>query len=263
VIRPWHPGSLLYTDVGAMTVTGSPADVAYGSFPVTASEPLTMSFDARADEPVTLWVLIQAWDDTHRRVVYDEAFQTTTSSWSPFVLTARLPSDAARAAVAIYAPTGTWQLDDLFVGQAPTNAIPGGGGTQQLLYAQDFSSVPPDGEIEPWHEGSELTAEHGVMTVSGRPADLIHGAFGVTAGTLTFAFDARSYEDLSLRIVVQAWDASGNLIVFQRKRQTIANDWDRAAMDVVLPADVAMAAVSVSTIKGTWEIDNIAVTLDG
>ena len=256
---------MLTADSGALTVTGSPADVVYGSFAVTPNDPLTMTFDARSDEPVTLWLLIQAWDETHRRVVYDEAFQATTSTWSHFVLTARLPSNAVRAAVAVYAPAGTWQLDNVVVGQAGNDAGSGGSvaNPPQVLYAQDFSEVPPDGEIEPWHDGSELVTAQGVMTVSGHPADLIHGAFGVTAGTLTFGFDARSSEELSLRVVVQAWDASGNLVVFQRKRVTIANDWDHAAMDVVLPTDVAMAAVSVSTIEGTWDIDNIVVTFDG
>ena len=263
-IRPWHDGSVLSTEDGVMTVTGSPADVVYGSFAVTPDKPLTMRFDARSDEPVTLWLLIQAWDDTHKRVVYDERFQSTTSDWSNFVLTARLPSDAVRAAVAVYAPAGTWQIDNLVVDEVLKDGGTGGGvTTPELLYFQDFSSVPQDGEIVPWHDGSELATEQGVMTVSGRPADLIHGAFGVTAGTLTFGFDARSSEELPLRIVVQAWDASGNLVVFQRKRQTIGNDWSSAVMDVVLPADVATAAVSVSTIAGTWEIDNVTVTFDG
>ena len=293
-LRPWHGGSQLATSAGVMTVSGSPADVVYGSFPVASGGTLTMSFDASSAKSVMLWLLVQAWDGANNRVVYQEKFQATNAAMSRLSLSAALPAGATRAAVAIYGAAGPWQLDNVSVTQsaagvvvpapapvptaattpAPTPApspvptpapapipAPAPAPAARTLYSQDFTAAPPAGSIRPWHTGSTLSTGKGVMTVSGTPADLVFGSFPVSAGSLTFGFDTRSASRVTLWIVIQAWDASGKRVVYQQKNQTTATSFSRAELQAQLPTGTTKAAVAVYTATGKWDIDNLSITL--
>jgi len=247
-----------------MTVTGSPSDVVYGSFAVSPAEPLNMSFDARSAAPIKLWVLIQAWDVAHKRVVYQERYETTTSSWSRVTLSAALPGNAARAAVSVYAKKGTWQIDNLLLSQSPRSTGASGSSipssAPKVVYSQDFSKAPPVNEIRPWHPGSKLSTHKGLMTVRGKPADLVYGAFEVSSGTLTFGLDARSSKRVTLWLEVQAWDASGKRVVYEQSSHAISHTWTRAEMQVVLPSNAVRATVSAYTRARTWDVDNFTIT---
>lgn len=273
-----------------MTVSGSPADVVYGSFPVASGGTLNLAFDASSAKPVMLWLLVQAWDGANNRVVYQEKFQATNASMAHLSLPAALPASATRAAVAIYGAAGPWQLDNVSITQSaagavvpapapapvptapttpapaqtppPTPApIPAPAPSGRTLYSQNFSAAPAAGEIRPWHTGSTLSTGKGVMTVSGTPADLVYGSFPVSAGILTFGFDTRSASRVTLWIVIQAWDASGKRVVYQQKNQTTATSFSRAELQAQLPAGATKAAVAVYTATGKWDVDNVAITL--
>ena len=113
-IRALHTGSTLSTGKGVMTVSGTPADLVFGSFPVSAGN-LTFGFDTRSASRVTLWIVIQAWDASGRRVVYQQKNQTTATSFSRAELQAQLPAGTTKAAVAVYTATGKWDIDNLAI----------------------------------------------------------------------------------------------------------------------------------------------------